>query len=71
MVFEEFQSLTSFILHRIQQILGEYLCKIDLRHRVLNKSFNVVSDHDFILLPFETSDADFAKHDLIAHKMQL
>ncbi|KAG4954377.1 hypothetical protein JHK87_039971 [Glycine soja] len=72
MAIEEFQSLTLFILHRIQQILGECVCKIDLRHKVLNEVLNnifkVVLDHDSILLSFETSDANFAKHALITHK---
>ncbi|KAL5187266.1 Phosphoglycerate mutase-like protein 4 [Glycine soja] len=59
---QDFQSLTSFILHRIRQILGECLYKIDFRHGVLNEVLNVISNHDSILLSFETSDADFTKH---------
>lgn len=35
---------------------------------VLNNNSNVVSDHDFILFPFETLDA---KHVLIAHETQV
>ena len=75
MAIKEFQSLNSFILHRIHQILGECLCKIDPKHRVLNEVlnviFNIVSDHDSILLLSETLDIDFVKYVLIAHKMQL
>ncbi|KAG5040113.1 hypothetical protein JHK82_012250 [Glycine max] len=68
MAIKDFQSLTSFILHRIRQILGECLYKIDFRHGVLNEVLNVISNHDSILLSFETSDADFTKHVLIAYK---
>ncbi|KAG4935899.1 hypothetical protein JHK84_050091 [Glycine max] len=72
MGIEEFQSLTSFILYRIHHILRECLCKTDLRHivlnEVLNANFNVISNHDSILLSFETSDANFVKHVLKSHK---
>jgi len=75
MGIEEFQNLASFILHRIWQIIGECLCKIDLRYIVLNEVlnviFNVVSNHDSILLSSETVDANFVKRVLIAHKIQL
>ena len=74
-VIEEFQSFASFVLHRICQILGECLYKINLRCRVLNEVsnviFNFVSDHDFILLSSKTSYAYFTKHVLITHKTQI
>ena len=73
MVIEEFQSVTSFILHKIWQILEKCLFKVDLKHLVLNEVLNficdVISDHDSILLSSKTSDADIAKHVLLAHKM--
>lgn len=37
MAIEEFQILTSFILHMIQQIQEECFCKENLKRRVLNE----------------------------------
>ena len=75
MMIGKFQSLASFILHRIWQLLGECLRKIDLKYKVLsevlNTNFNIVSDYDSILLSSKALDANSVKHVLIAHKTQL
>jgi len=63
-----------FILHRIQQILEECLCKENLRHIALNKVLNaithVVSNHDSMCLLSETSDIFFLRRVLIKHQIQ-
>jgi len=75
MAIKEYQNLTSLNLHRIRQILGECIHKIDLKHKVINEVlndiFNVVPYHDSILLLSKTLDKSFTNHVLIMHKMQL
>ena len=72
-LIKEFQTLTSFIPHRTQQILKECFCKRALGHKILNEvlivMLNVVSDHDSICLSSETSDVNFSRHVLIKHQI--
>ena len=70
MTIEEFQTLTSFILQMIRQILGECFYKRDFSQRVLNEVLNVISNHDFICLSSETLDIDFSQHVLIKYQIQ-